>query len=592
MKTLTGRRAPTWALLAALALSTGALAQAPTPSAARPATTPAQAAPTPQAPQRLALVIGNGAYKEAPLSNPANDARAMAKALRSAGFTVLLHTDLPHRDMLNALRDFGNRLRQGGVGIFYFAGHGMQVKGRNFLVPVGADIQREDELAYAAVDAQSVLDKMEAAGNGTNLVILDACRNNPFARSFRSASQGLAQMEAPVGTLVAFATAPGSVASDGNSDNGLYTQHLLSAMRQPGAKVEDVFKQVRAAVRRDSAGKQIPWESTSLEGDFFFHQPPEPKPALDPVLALDDALWDSVNGTREATELRAYLRRFPQGRHLKQAQAQLAALSPSAPVAVAAPAAPAAGAAPAPRPPPSTSAAPAPPTATAPAPAGVVAAAATPAAAAAGVASPPVQAAAAKPTERRPAKPPSNLQGYTVGDRWNYQVVDKYRGEVVRNYSLRVGRIDSDGGWSSGAARFDALGRLVEWTNGAGEQRAMLPHGGRWWANMLPGEKRSFEYEDRWPTQANQVKLDSRVVGIESVRVPAGEFKAWRINHKGTQGAIGRPGFGSVDITVWYVPELHTLVAVDINTTWDGRPGTREREELTSFTLVNHPGLN
>ncbi len=135
----------------------------------------------------------------------------------------------------------------------------MQIKGRNYLIPVSVEIQREDEVAYQALDAQAVLDKMESAGNGTNLLILDACRNNPFARSFRSASPGLAQMDAPVGTLVAFATAPGSVASDGRGQHGLYTDHLLRSMREPGVKVEDVFKRVRAAVRKDSGGKQIPW---------------------------------------------------------------------------------------------------------------------------------------------------------------------------------------------------------------------------------------------------------------------------------------------------------------------------------------------
>ncbi|MCU0923437.1 MAG: caspase family protein [Burkholderiaceae bacterium] len=287
------------------------------------------AAPPAAQSQRLALVIGNSTYKDAPLSNPVNDAMAMANALRTAGFTVLLHTDVDHRAMLGAVREFGNRLRQGGVGVFYFAGHGMQIKGRNYLIPVGADIQREDELAYAALDAQAVLDKMEAAGNGTNLMILDACRNNPFARSFRSSTQGLAQMEAPVGTLVAFATAPGSVASDGQSANGLYTQHLLSAMLQPGAKVEDVFKQVRAAVRRDSQGKQIPWEATSLEGDLYFIAPP-PKPTVDASLALDDAMWDGVKGSGDPSDLRAYLRRFPTGRHVAAASQQLSTLAAAA----------------------------------------------------------------------------------------------------------------------------------------------------------------------------------------------------------------------------------------------------------------------
>lgn len=220
--------------------------------------------------RRVALVIGNGDYKDAPLSNPVNDARAIAQVLKESGFTVIARENTSQKAMLSALREFGDKLRGGGVGLFYYAGHGMQIKGRNYLIPVGAAIEREDEVAYAAVDAQAVLDKMEAAGNGTNIMILDACRNNPFTRSFRSGSAGLAQMDAPVGTLVAFSTSPGSVASDGTGQNGLYTQHLLTAMRQSGYKLEDVFKQVRTQVRRDSQGKQVPWEATSLEGDFYF----------------------------------------------------------------------------------------------------------------------------------------------------------------------------------------------------------------------------------------------------------------------------------------------------------------------------------
>ena len=208
--------------------------------------------------QRIALVIGNSQYKDSPLPNPVNDARAVAKALAASGFKVTTKENAGQKDMQLAMREFGDALKAGGVGLFYYAGHGMQVKGRNFLIPVDARIQREDEVAYNSVDAGQVLDKMEAANNRLNIVILDACRNNPFARSFRSGSAGLAQMDAPVGTLIAFATAPGSVASD-------------------GAKIEDVFKNVRASVRKDSAGKQIPWESTSLEGDFIFvPQPPVP----------------------------------------------------------------------------------------------------------------------------------------------------------------------------------------------------------------------------------------------------------------------------------------------------------------------------
>lgn len=226
---------------------------------------------------RIALVIGNSAYRDSPLVNPVNDARAIAKTLEQNGFSVTNRENAGLKDMQILLRQFGDQLRKGGVGLFFFAGHGMQIKGRNFLIPVDADIQREDEVAFNALDANAILEKMESAGNRVNIVILDACRNNPFARSFRSGSVGLAQMDAPVGTLVAFATAPGAVASDGSGVHGLYTQHLLEAMTISGAKVEDVFKHVRANVRRDSQGKQIPWESTSLEGDFYFKvAPPAP----------------------------------------------------------------------------------------------------------------------------------------------------------------------------------------------------------------------------------------------------------------------------------------------------------------------------
>jgi uncharacterized caspase-like protein len=174
--------------------------------------------------------------------------------------------------MYTALRDFGDRLRQqGGVGLFYFAGHGVQVKGKNYLIPIGADIQREDEVGFQSLDANLVLEKLDSAGNRFNIVILDACRNNPFARSFRSVSQGLAQMDAPAGPVIAFTTSTCPCASDGAGRNGLYTQHLVESIHQPGLKIEEVFKQVRASVRRDSAGKQTPWESTSLEGEFYFH---------------------------------------------------------------------------------------------------------------------------------------------------------------------------------------------------------------------------------------------------------------------------------------------------------------------------------
>jgi formylglycine-generating enzyme required for sulfatase activity len=220
--------------------------------------------------QRTALVIGNSAYDTAPLRNPVNDARAIAAALRDLGFDVLEKENLTQKDMKREIQAFGAKLQKGAVGLFYFAGHGMQVNGRNYLIPVGARIEHEKQVEYEAVDMGAVLSEMDYARNPMNIVILDACRDNPFARSFRSSAQGLAAVNAPGGTLIAYATAPGSVASDGPGENGIYTGELIQTMRTPGLRIEDVFKQVRSAVRQVTDGKQIPWESSSLEGDFYF----------------------------------------------------------------------------------------------------------------------------------------------------------------------------------------------------------------------------------------------------------------------------------------------------------------------------------
>ena len=247
---------------------------------------PQQEAPAPATERRVALVIGNGAYQDAPLKNPPNDAKAMAAALREVGFEVEILTDAGRKKMLEAVRNFGQKLSAGGVGLFYYAGHGMQVKGANYLIPVGVDIANEEDVQTEALDANTVLARMDAAKNRVNLVILDACRNNPFARSFRSGTRGLAQMEAPSGTFVAFATAPGSTAADGDGQNGLYTQHLLKALKEPGVGVEQVFKRVRVSVKQASRDQQVPWDSSSLTGNFYFRPgtvAPTPGPTPPPL---------------------------------------------------------------------------------------------------------------------------------------------------------------------------------------------------------------------------------------------------------------------------------------------------------------------
>ena len=219
--------------------------------------------------ERYALVIGNGAYKAAPLKNPSKDARDMAALLKSLGFNVTLKVDAGLKDMEEAVREFGTSLRRGGVGLFYFAGHGVQVGGNNYLVPVDAKIQSESDVRFECVDAGRVLGKMEDAGNSLNIVILDACRNNPFSRGFRSMDRGLAEMRAPTGSIIAYATAPGSVASDGTGENGIYTKYLLKNMRTPGLSITDVFMRVRMGVVGETAKKQVPWESSSLTGYFY-----------------------------------------------------------------------------------------------------------------------------------------------------------------------------------------------------------------------------------------------------------------------------------------------------------------------------------
>jgi len=253
---------------------------------------------------RAALVIGNSSYAVAPLKNPVNDAEDMAHMLRTLGFRVTLRQNATHRQMIEAVGELGQQLRAGGVGLFYFAGHGVQSRGRNYLIPVNADISSESQLEFDAVDANRVLAAMDEAGNRVNLVILDACRDNPVARSFRSATRGLAQMEAAQGTYIAFATAPGSVALDGTGRNGLYTHYLLQSLRQPDTDIDKVFRRVTADVARATGGKQVPWISSSLTGDFSFRPDTAAPAAATSAPALPPASV-SVARIDPSTRLRA-----------------------------------------------------------------------------------------------------------------------------------------------------------------------------------------------------------------------------------------------------------------------------------------------
>lgn len=222
---------------------------------------------------RVALVIGNNSYRSSPLKNSANDAHYMAATLRRLGFEVEEKTDLGYMEMNKSIEGFCKKLKFGGVGLFYYAGHGMQVNGNNYLIPVDSQIEEENEVIYKAIDAGHVLTRMEQSKSGVNLIILDACRDNPFPHSFRSASQGLASMDVPNGAFMAYATNPGKTADDGDGKNGLFTAELVKALETPDIPLEQVFKRAIKAVREKSDSKQTPCFVSKLKEDFYFIQP-------------------------------------------------------------------------------------------------------------------------------------------------------------------------------------------------------------------------------------------------------------------------------------------------------------------------------
>lgn len=279
---------------------------------------------------RVALVIGNSSYASVPLLNPANDAKAMSETLRSIGFTVIEVRDGSKAQMAEAVGKIRDSLKgKKGVGMLYYAGHGLQMDARNFMVPVDAKLSKAADVPDQTVDVGSVITAFKTAGNRMNIVVLDACRDNPFGGI--TTGKGLAPLDAPSGTFLAYATAPGNVAADGDekSGNGLYTQFLLRELKKPQARIEDVFKRVRFAVRQASHGKQIPWESTSLEDDFQFNDgrvvaQPRPEPqALQAAFSQELVEWERIKNSANADDLYAFIQKYPSGTIAEAAHARL-----------------------------------------------------------------------------------------------------------------------------------------------------------------------------------------------------------------------------------------------------------------------------
>ena len=284
--------------------------------------------------ERVALLIGNNQYATTPLRNAANDAKDLGDTLKELGFKVIVRENASRKDMIEAIREFGQALDGAEAALFFFAGHAMQFKDRNYLIPIAAAMGSEEDVTFFSVDVSQVFDRMEKARTRFNFLILDACRDNPFAASFKLTQAGLAQMSAPSGTLIAYATAPGSVAADGFRRNGIYTTHILQNIKVPDLPVEIMFKRVREGVERETRKMQTPWDSSSLKGDFVFassgrtaaQAAPAAGPSADVTLQIEREFWSSVRESNRADDIQAYLDKYPKGNFSVLARNRLDAL--------------------------------------------------------------------------------------------------------------------------------------------------------------------------------------------------------------------------------------------------------------------------
>jgi len=299
--------------------------------------------------KRVALVIGNSAYEHAtPLKNPKNDAEAMALALTRVGFDVVQGIDLSHVDFAQSVGEFRKKLRGADVGLLFYAGHGLQVHGQNYLMPTDARLDDETALDFEAVPLRTILRLMERETT-TNLVFLDACRDNPLARNLarsmgtRSTAlgQGLARVESGLGTLVSFATQPGNVALDGDAGaNSPFATGMLKHLDTPGLDVELVMRRVREDVIKSTSGSQVPWSNSSLTGSFIFQDKPKQKPPAPPVasvpsikpgavmrgvdpLAVELAFWQAAKDAGTPDAYKTYLGKYPGGNFARFAEIHL-----------------------------------------------------------------------------------------------------------------------------------------------------------------------------------------------------------------------------------------------------------------------------
>jgi len=275
---------------------------------------------------RIALIIGNGAYGSiAPLDNPVPDAELMTDVLKAHGFKVTVLKNASQVALNRGIAQFGRDLRNAGpdaTGLFYYAGHAVQSFGMNYLLPTDASLTDAADLSLVAVPAQAVLRQMFSAKNKTNIVILDACRNNPFEAIPDLNDNGLAEMKSPTGTFLSYSTAPGAVALDGLEGNSPFTKALAREIPKAGVPIEQVFKNVRVAVIEQTNGQQTPWDASSLTDDFVF----KAKAVMSEADRAELQLWNSVKDSTDPVPVVLFMRGYPDSKFIPQARELLSSL--------------------------------------------------------------------------------------------------------------------------------------------------------------------------------------------------------------------------------------------------------------------------
>jgi uncharacterized caspase-like protein len=500
-------------------------------------------------PSRLALVIGNGAYADAPLINPVNDAKAMAGLLDQAGFTVSSHLNATRTDMLAAIERFGAAVRKAETQqvMLYFAGHGVQLDWRNYLLPVDAKAETAEQLRASCVDLNQLIGELGKSKGKTFIIMLDACRNNPFGRSYQPEHKGLSQFDAPAGSLLAYATSPGNVASDGAGGNGLYTENLVRELSVKGAKIEDALKRVRLNVRLASKGAQIPWETTSLESDVYIFNGGHKKLSeaeQERLIEKDVAEWGRIKSSSRIDDYAAYLRQFPNGRFAEIVQVRLTRLLAEAeqarsPLAAAAPAG----------------------------------------------SEPTIRLGAGLPVPQfmAPTHNPYSAGSYplgrnfSVGDTATLRQTEAISGAEKGTHTVRVTRVDraADRVEYSNGNISDLMGNTLK----QGPREYDVP------VQVFPAE---LQIGHKW-TAAFQVTLrgtttkayyDNKVVKRETITVPAGTFDTFLLEGQGFNVTEGN----SMKLALWIVPGLNFPIRRElfIRNRWNAMIAA-ERHELVEL---------